>query len=200
MLWSIVVILTLPDSPASPAPPLTRRLFTPTDRAILVHRMRGNLSGADVKSLKWYQIKEAAMDWKIWLMGAMGAAIYVCNGGVTAFGSLIIKVRSCYRDSSRSGSKSKLPLAYRVLDILLFVRFSCRPQAVLLPVFLSISLHFSPIASAIHVASSLRSPVFLSLLAQSLYGGLHGQMAGAGLSSGTISSLSSEPHMYYSWH
>ena len=22
------------------------------------------------------------MDWKIWLMGAMGAAIYVCNGGV----------------------------------------------------------------------------------------------------------------------
>lgn len=56
--------------------------------------MRGNLSGADVREVKWYQVREALQDAKIWLMGAMGAAIYVCNGGVTAFGSLIIKVSS----------------------------------------------------------------------------------------------------------
>lgn len=54
--------------------------------------MRGNVSGADVRRIKWYQVREALSDVKIWLMAAMGAAIYVCNGGVTAFGSLIIKV------------------------------------------------------------------------------------------------------------
>ena len=55
--------------------------------------MRGNLAGADVRTIKKAQVYEALKDVKIWLMGAMGAAIYVCNGGVTAFGSLIIKVR-----------------------------------------------------------------------------------------------------------
>ena len=54
--------------------------------------MRGNVAGADVRKVKWYQVWEATKDVKVWLMGAMGAAIYVCNGGVTAFGSLIIKV------------------------------------------------------------------------------------------------------------
>ena len=66
--------------------------FNEKERAILIRRMRGNVKGADVQKLKWYQVREALMDWKVWLMGAMGAAIYVCNGGVTAFGSLIIKV------------------------------------------------------------------------------------------------------------
>ncbi len=55
--------------------------------------MHGNLAGADVRILKKAQVWEALRDFKIWLMAAMGAAIYVCNGGVTAFGSLIIKVK-----------------------------------------------------------------------------------------------------------
>ncbi|GJE90153.1 hypothetical protein PsYK624_062780 [Phanerochaete sordida] len=53
--------------------------------------MRGNVAGADVRTIKKAQVIEALKDVKIWIMGAMGAAIYVCNGGVTAFGSLIIK-------------------------------------------------------------------------------------------------------------
>jgi hypothetical protein len=30
-------------------------------------------------------------DWRIWAMGSAAAAIFVVNGGVTAFGSIIIK-------------------------------------------------------------------------------------------------------------
>lgn len=67
--------------------------FSEAERAFLIRRMHGNVAGADVRSLKKAQIWEALRDFKIWLMAAMGAAIYVCNGGVTAFGSLIIKVR-----------------------------------------------------------------------------------------------------------
>ncbi|THG96701.1 hypothetical protein EW026_g5177 [Hermanssonia centrifuga] len=69
ILWSVLVLAILPDSPAT-----SHRWFNEAERAILTRRMHGNLAGAD-----------------IWLMAAMGAAIYVCNGGVTAFGSLIIK-------------------------------------------------------------------------------------------------------------
>lgn len=90
ILWALIVLAVLPDSPAS-----SHRWFTEEERFILVTRMRGNVVGADVRKVKWYQVREAFQDVKIWLMGAMGAAIYVCNGGVTAFGSLIIKVRAC---------------------------------------------------------------------------------------------------------
>ncbi|EJT96617.1 MFS general substrate transporter [Dacryopinax primogenitus] len=86
LLWSVLLLFLLPDSPAT-----SHRWFNEKERRILLSRMRGNLAGADSRVLKWYQVREAACDWKVWLMGAMGAAIYVCNGGVTAFGSLIIK-------------------------------------------------------------------------------------------------------------
>ncbi|EKM54882.1 uncharacterized protein PHACADRAFT_96377 [Phanerochaete carnosa HHB-10118-sp] len=86
IFWSFIVLVVLPDSPAT-----SHRWFNESERAILIGRMRGNLAGADVREIKKAQIYEAFKDVKIWLMGAMSAAIYVCNGGVTAFGSLIIK-------------------------------------------------------------------------------------------------------------
>ncbi|PSR72625.1 hypothetical protein PHLCEN_2v11509 [Hermanssonia centrifuga] len=86
ILWSVLVLAILPDSPAT-----SHRWFNEAERAILTRRMHGNLAGADVRILKKAQVWEALRDFKIWLMAAMGAAIYVCNGGVTAFGSLIIK-------------------------------------------------------------------------------------------------------------
>ncbi|KAI0685496.1 MFS general substrate transporter [Cytidiella melzeri] len=86
MLWSLVVLAVLPDSPAT-----SHRWFNESERAMLVSRMRGNLAGVDVRKVKWYQVREALRDYKIWLFCAMGSAIYVTNGGVTAFGSLIVK-------------------------------------------------------------------------------------------------------------
>jgi hypothetical protein len=86
-LWSLVVLTVLPDSPGT-----SHRWFNEEERAILTARMRGNLHGASIRQIKWYQIREALGDFKIWLLGVMAAAVYVTNGGVTAFGSLIIKV------------------------------------------------------------------------------------------------------------
>lgn len=86
IVWSLVVLAVLPDGPAT-----SHRWFNDAERAILAQRMRGSGAGADVRDIKMAQIFEALRDTKVWLMGAMGAAIYVCNGGVTAFGSLIIK-------------------------------------------------------------------------------------------------------------
>jgi hypothetical protein len=87
ILWSFVVLVVIPDSPAA-----SHRWFNDAQREILLRRMKGNVAGADVRAIKKPQIVEAIRDAKVWIMGAMGAAIYVCNGGVTAFGSLIIKV------------------------------------------------------------------------------------------------------------
>ena len=84
----MIILVILPDSPAT-----SHLWFNEAEREILIRRMKGNLAGADVRVIKKTQVLEAVRDVKIWIMGAMGAAIYVCNGGVTAFGSLIIKVR-----------------------------------------------------------------------------------------------------------
>ncbi|KZT50799.1 MFS general substrate transporter [Calocera cornea HHB12733] len=104
LLWSAVLLAVLPDSPAT-----SHRWFSEAERRILRERMRGNLQGADSRRLKWGQVREAAGDWKVWLMGAMGAAIYVCNGGVTAFGSLIIKVRvaGCYSAAAAAAASAR---------------------------------------------------------------------------------------------
>ena len=92
--------------------------------------MKGNIAGADVRGIKKAQIFEALCDAKIWLMGAMGAAIYVCNGGVTAFGSLIIKV--CVRFLSPTSS---LHLVHSLLAILAYGLFFCKPLVALQLVF-----------------------------------------------------------------
>jgi hypothetical protein len=99
ILWSLVVFVALPDSPGT-----SHRWFNEEERAILIARMRGNLNGASVRQLKWYQIREALCDYKIWLLAAMGAATYVTNGGVAAFGSVIIRVNylvlRCWKECS----------------------------------------------------------------------------------------------------
>jgi sugar phosphate permease len=85
MGWAIIVLALLPDTPAS-AP---RWLFTPHERATLasLETARARTAGPII----WPQVWEALRDPQIWALSMMGAAVYVCNGGVTAFGSLIIK-------------------------------------------------------------------------------------------------------------
>ncbi|EEB88579.1 hypothetical protein MPER_13518, partial [Moniliophthora perniciosa FA553] len=49
------------------------------------------MTGNDQTHWKWDQVVEALRDVKLWILMLCGAAIYVCNGGVTAFGARIIK-------------------------------------------------------------------------------------------------------------
>lgn len=58
--------------------------------------------GAAMRGVCWRQVGEAARDPHVWLMTAMGAAIYVCNGGTlrlqlhTSIPSLL-RIRFSYR-------------------------------------------------------------------------------------------------------
>ncbi|KAI5477384.1 hypothetical protein MNV49_006451 [Pseudohyphozyma bogoriensis] len=86
ILWALVVLYFVPDSPAT-----SHRWFNESERAILVARTRSNMSGAvEPSKFRWSHAKEAILDVKIWIFLLMGASIYVCNGGVTAFGARIV--------------------------------------------------------------------------------------------------------------
>jgi hypothetical protein len=87
ILWSLVVLYMIPDSPRTAS-----RWFTPAERRLLVARTQSNRTGrTELSSFDWAQAKEAALDIKIWLFLVMAAGIYVCNGAVTAFATQIIK-------------------------------------------------------------------------------------------------------------
>lgn len=71
-VWGIVMFIFLPDSPVS-APGLTKR-----QRRLAVERIRENQTGVENKHLKPYQIKEAFLDYKLYLffiLGTVGMSI-----------------------------------------------------------------------------------------------------------------------------
>ncbi|GAA5915708.1 uncharacterized protein JCM6883_000613 [Sporobolomyces salmoneus] len=86
ILWSFVVLFIVPDSPRT-----SKRWFNDREREILIKRSRENMSGrVEPSTFDWSQAKEAMRDVKIYIFFVMAAAIYICNGGVTAFGARIV--------------------------------------------------------------------------------------------------------------
>ena len=85
-VWGIVMFIFLPDSPVT-APLLSLR-----HRRIAVERLRGNQTGVVNKHFKAYQLKEAFMDYKLYLLFLLGLVGNVPNGGISNFGTLIIQV------------------------------------------------------------------------------------------------------------
>ncbi|GAA5832926.1 hypothetical protein JCM3766R1_000359 [Sporobolomyces carnicolor] len=86
ILWAVVVLLVVPDSPRT-----SQRWFNDREREILIRRSRENMSGrVEPSNFDWRQAKEAMLDVKIYIFLVMAAAIYICNGGVTAFGARIV--------------------------------------------------------------------------------------------------------------
>ncbi|QRD94700.1 MFS allantoate transporter [Aspergillus flavus] len=83
--WGIVMFIFLPDSPVS-APGLTQR-----ERRITVERLRDNQTGVENKHLKPYQILEAFLDYKMYFFFILGVVCNVPNGGISNFGTIIIK-------------------------------------------------------------------------------------------------------------
>ncbi|GAA6015957.1 hypothetical protein JCM11491_007125 [Sporobolomyces phaffii] len=86
ILWAAVILLLVPDSPRT-----SQRWFNDREREILIRRSRENMSGrVEPSNFSWDQAKEALRDVKIYIFLVMAAAIYICNGGVTAFGARIV--------------------------------------------------------------------------------------------------------------
>ncbi|KAI1329170.1 putative MFS transporter [Xylariaceae sp. FL0255] len=74
----------LPDSPSH------AWFLSPEERVAAVERLRKGQTGIKTSSIKWYQIKEALSDYKVWLVFIMMASGYSANGAVTGFGPLIV--------------------------------------------------------------------------------------------------------------
>ncbi|KAL7270154.1 hypothetical protein RUND412_007144 [Rhizina undulata] len=84
-IWGVVMFLFLPDSPVS-APFLNDK-----QRRMAIERLKGNQTGIENKTFKLYQVKEAFMDYKLYLFFIIGLVGNVPNGGISNFGTLIIK-------------------------------------------------------------------------------------------------------------
>jgi hypothetical protein len=65
--WGIVIFLFLPNSPVD------ARAFTKRERQMIVERMRNDQTGIENKHLKWNQVREALLDYKLYILFCQGA-------------------------------------------------------------------------------------------------------------------------------
>lgn len=84
-VWGIVMIIFLPDSPVT-APRLSDR-----EKRLAVERLRDNQTGIENRNFKPRQVLEAFLDWKVWTFFLLGFSGNIPNGGISNFGTLIIK-------------------------------------------------------------------------------------------------------------
>lgn len=82
---SIYLLLNLPDSP------LNARFLTHREKQVAVERIRGNFQGVGNRVWEWYQFREAFLDPRTYLYVLFSLLMNIPNGGITTFGSLIIK-------------------------------------------------------------------------------------------------------------
>lgn len=83
--WGVVLALVLPDSPVS------ARQLSERERRIAVERLSGNQTGVENKTFKRYQLVEALTDLKTWLFFLLAVLGNTPNGGISNFGTIIIK-------------------------------------------------------------------------------------------------------------
>ncbi|CAI6341412.1 unnamed protein product [Periconia digitata] len=75
---------------ALPNSPLNAWFLTPEERIVAVERLRAGQTGVRNQNIKWPQIREAALDVKVWLVALIMASAYTVNGAVSGFGPLIV--------------------------------------------------------------------------------------------------------------
>jgi hypothetical protein len=66
-------------------------MLTPRQRRIAVERLFENQTGVENKQFKMYQLIEALTDYKTWFLFVLGVIQNIPNGGISNFGTLIIK-------------------------------------------------------------------------------------------------------------
>lgn len=84
-IWGIVMMIMLPNSP------VTAKGLSKKEKRIAVERLRENQTGIENKHLKWYQVKEVLCDYKTYLFYILGVVGNIPNGGISNFGTIIIK-------------------------------------------------------------------------------------------------------------
>ncbi|KDN47008.1 MFS general substrate transporter [Tilletiaria anomala UBC 951] len=84
ILLGIVVLAFFPSSPE------TFKLLSHREKLIAVERIRENQTGLHNKKFKWYQLREAFLDPRLYLLFFCILTLDVANGGTSNFGSAII--------------------------------------------------------------------------------------------------------------
>ncbi|PWN25794.1 MFS general substrate transporter [Jaminaea rosea] len=93
VFFGAVVLLFLPPEPARDAVIKVPgyNTFSPAEREAMLRATRLEALGRESDKWEWSQVLEALCDYKVWIYFLLATAIYVCNGGVTVFGPLLIK-------------------------------------------------------------------------------------------------------------
>jgi MFS family permease len=84
VVYSLFLCLVLPDSP------MNARFLTAEEKFWAVKRLASNRTGISNRVWKWDQVREALSDVRIWLIFLFNVAINIPNGGLQAFGTIII--------------------------------------------------------------------------------------------------------------
>ncbi|KAF4977267.1 hypothetical protein FZEAL_6155 [Fusarium zealandicum] len=85
IVWGVIMIFILPGSP------LKTKFLTEREREVAIDRIKGNGTGVEDKTFKWYQFREAVLDLKTWLLFVFAVASNCPNGGLTTFQGLVIR-------------------------------------------------------------------------------------------------------------
>ncbi|GKT41918.1 putative transporter [Colletotrichum spaethianum] len=83
--WGVLMLVFLPGSP------LTTKFLSEKERAMVISRVKGNGTGVENKTFKWFQFREAMTDIKTWLLFLFAVSSNAPNGGLTTFQGLVIK-------------------------------------------------------------------------------------------------------------
>ncbi|KPM40267.1 hypothetical protein AK830_g6289 [Neonectria ditissima] len=75
---------------AVPSSPVSAWFLSADERFAAVERLRRGQTGVRCTTFKPAQIREAALDVKVWLVALMMASAYTVNGAVSGFGPLIV--------------------------------------------------------------------------------------------------------------
>lgn len=84
ILWGLVFTLLAPSNPTQAS------WLTAEEKEVAVLRLVENETGIDNKTVKWYQVREALLDARFWVLNLYMLVNCIPNGAITAFGPLII--------------------------------------------------------------------------------------------------------------
>ncbi|KAF2105055.1 MFS transporter [Rhizodiscina lignyota] len=84
-IWGFVIIMYLPDGPHN------AKMLNEYERIVGVWRVAKNQIGLKERKIRLYQVTEALLDGRSWLLWGTGACVGMLNGAVANFMSSIIK-------------------------------------------------------------------------------------------------------------
>ncbi|KAK3385937.1 major facilitator superfamily domain-containing protein [Podospora didyma] len=85
VLYSGFVLVLMPDSP------MEAKYLTEREKVIAVERLRANQMGVASREWRWDHVWETLLDLKTWCWFIIIVAISIASGGISTFGSLIVK-------------------------------------------------------------------------------------------------------------